>query len=96
MDGDFEDDIIKGFLESIKKESSRVEPTDIPPQQYQEYLDHFVEDELSEYPLISKILVSHNENDESDQVESVEDAIIDEFLEVIGDEGSFFSGSGHT
>lgn len=34
LDGDFEDDVIEGFLESIDKESVPFELTNIPPQQY--------------------------------------------------------------
>ena len=88
--------IIKGFLKLIEKESNPIELTNIPPQQTQKYLDHFAEDELLKVLIISDILVSHNANVKSDQVEGIKDVVINEFLEMIGDEGYFFSGSVNT
>lgn len=84
-DGDFEDDIIESFLESNDKESVPFELTNIPPEKTQESLDHFSGDKFIEDYNIYDFLESHNINDESDKVEGVEDVVIDEFLDLIGD-----------
>ena len=48
---------------------------------------------IIEHSISSNFLVPHNVNVESDQIECFEDVIIDKFLELIGDEVFFFSGS---
>ena len=95
QDGGLEDAIIGGSLKLIKKENVDVELTNMIHQETQESLVHIYRYELIEHSISSDFFVSKNVNVENDQIEHFEDVIIDEFLELIGDEEYFLCGSGY-